>query len=86
MALYRTVEAVSYVEKGKVVSVAANRDVELTDEQAEALGDKVARAAAADSMFPKTVIIPAGLPQPEKAPEVDPKTLVSSLPQPDKKK
>ena len=84
MALYRTVKAITVVQDGKVVSFAANRDVDLTDEQAEALGDDVVRSEVVDSMFPKHVIISAGLPPHTPVPEVDPKTLVSSLPKPKK--
>ncbi len=85
MAQFRTVKAISVVKDGKVVSYAANRDVELDDDQAEALGDAVVRAESVDSMFPKHVIIPAGFAPQEPAPaEVDPKTLVSSLPKPKK--
>lgn len=82
MALYRTLEAVSYVKDGAVVSVAANRDVELTEAQAAKLEGKLVQAADSKSMFPNAVIIPAGMPQPAKSAEVDPKSLVSSLPQP----
>lgn len=84
MALHRTVEAVSVVREGKVVSFAANRDVDLSDDEVKALGDKVVRAEAANSMFPKAVIIPAGFVPEGPAKEVDPKSLVSSIPTPAK--
>lgn len=83
MAQYRTVEAVAYVHDGNVVSVAANRVIELDEVQAEALGEKVVRAREEDSMFPGGApIIPAGLPTDVAPVEVDPRSLVSELPKP----
>lgn len=52
MANYRTLESVSYVQDGKVVSVKANRTVVLDDEQAKSLAGRIALLEAQDSMFP----------------------------------
>lgn len=85
MPQYRTVEAISLVRGGKAVSIAANRLVELTEPEADKLGDKVAVSVEEDSVFPKgQPIIPAGFRIPEPVAEVDPKTLVSELPKPKK--
>lgn len=84
MPQYRTVEAITYVEKGKVVSVAADRSVELTEDQAEKLGDKVVEAPPAQAqVFPNGSPVPA-VEHKVQLPEVDPKTLVSGLPRPKK--
>jgi hypothetical protein len=83
MAKYRTLKAVSYVVDGKVQSVAANRTVDLTDAQAEALGADVERSLSEDAMFPGGApIIPAGFVIEADVEPVDPKTLVSGLPAP----
>lgn len=52
LAKHRTLEHVSYVVDGKVVSVQADRVVDLTDAQATALAGKVALIEKQESMFP----------------------------------
>lgn len=53
MAKYRSLEPVTYVADGKVISVAAERLIDLTDAQAEALAGKVASLdGTGESMFP----------------------------------
>ena len=52
MSKYRTLESVTFVKDGKVVSVKANRTVELDDEQAAPLGGKLVLLETQDSMFP----------------------------------
>lgn len=85
MAKYRTVEQINYIQDGKVVWTAVNRLVELTDEQAESLGDKVVKSIEEASVFPTgQPIIPAGFRLPEPVAEVDPTSLVSELPKPKK--
>lgn len=85
MAQYRTLEPVTYVKDGKVVSVAADRVVELNDKQAQSLAGRV--SAVEDrgaSMFPdgapvinptitRDVPVPAFSPTPvEPAPAPEP--------------
>lgn len=59
MAQYRTLESVSYVKDGAVVSVNAGRVIDLNAKQAEALVGKVASVDddRASSMFPDGVPI-----------------------------
>lgn len=84
MPQYRTVEAITFVEKGKVVSVAANRSVELTEDQAVKLADKVVEVPEIHGqVFPDGSPLPA-VEHKVQLPEVDPKTLVSGLPRPKK--
>lgn len=53
MAKYRSLEPVSYVADGKVVSVAADREIELSEDQAKALAGRVVLLeVTAPSMFP----------------------------------
>lgn len=53
MAKYRSLEPVTYVADGKVVSVSADREIELTETQATKLAGRVVRIeASAPSMFP----------------------------------
>lgn len=52
MPKYRTVEAVTYADKGKVVSVEADRLVELNERQAEKLAGSVELVETAESFFP----------------------------------
>ncbi|AEJ92110.1 hypothetical protein SEA_YEET_28 [Mycobacterium phage Yeet] len=86
MAKYRTVQAVTFVQNGKVVSIGPNRVVEIDDAQAEKLGAKVERARENDSMFPDGApIIPAGF-VPEAPAEEANQRLVSQLPKPEPKK
>ena len=50
---YRTLEAVAFVKDGKVVSVAKDRVVELTEEQAKSLAGRVLNVEnKTRSMFP----------------------------------
>lgn len=52
MAQYRTVTAVNYVKDGKVVSVDADRFIELSQSQAEKLAGKVELVETQDSFLP----------------------------------
>lgn len=86
MAKYRTLTDVVYVKDGVAQSVAVNRFIDLTDEQAEALGAAVEKSVEEDAMFPGGApIIPAGFLVEADAPAVDPRSLVSGLPAPKKK-
>lgn len=83
MPKYRTIQTVTLIRDGKVVSVAPNREVELTEAEAAALGDKVSSPQETVTMFPNGApIIPAGFVPDRPVDEVDAKSLVSSLPQP----
>lgn len=65
MAKHRTLVPVSYIEDGAVVSVAADRTIELSDNQAAPLAGKVVLIEWADSMFPDgSPIIPEHLVHP----------------------
>lgn len=56
MAKYRSLEPVTYVEDGKVVSASADREFELDEAQATLLAGRVVRLAEpAPSMFPDGV-------------------------------
>lgn len=53
MSKYRSLKPVTYVADGKVVSVKANRTVDLTEEQAKALSESVVLVdSQVDSVFP----------------------------------
>lgn len=52
MAKYRSLEPVAYVNEGAIVSVAADRFIELDDDQATSLAGKVVRIDVQDSIFP----------------------------------
>lgn len=54
MAKYRSLEPVSYVANGKVVSVAAQREFELDEDQANSLAGRIVFVEnTAVSMFPE---------------------------------
>lgn len=87
MAKYRTLTDVTYVKDGAVITQLANRFIELTDEQAAALGASVEKSIEEDGMFPGGApVIPAGFLVESDAPAVDPRSLVSGLPAPKAKK
>lgn len=65
---YRSLEPVAYVNDGKVVSVNADREIDLSDEEAKALAGRIVLIEAqAPSMFP------------DGAPIIDP-TIVRTVP------
>lgn len=54
MPQYRTNEAITYVHEGKVLHIGPHKNVELDEDQAEKLGDKVSLVETpAGLMFPK---------------------------------
>ena len=76
MAQYRTLESVSYVAEGKVVSAAADRVINLNSKQAESLAGKVVALGDRNaSMFPDGApvvgtVITRDIPEPSAASEV----------------
>lgn len=54
MPQYRTLDSVAYIQDGVVVHAAKDRNIELTEEQAKALGKKVKDLTPAGALtFPK---------------------------------
>lgn len=83
MPKFRTAEAITYVHKGKVISVDRNRVIDLDDAQAKKLGSKVALIEDGPAlMFPDGApILTTFAVEPDVKAEGE---LVSSLPQPKK--
>ncbi len=66
MPHYRTLEAVAFVEDGKVIHHAAGKRITLTEDQAKKLGDKVVDLTPVGArMFPEGgIVIDSARPDP----------------------